>query len=355
MNNQPIDIVFSFDTTGSMYPALAEVRRRVSATAKALFESIPNLRIGIIAHGDYCDAGSTYVTKHLDLTDFPNAVAHFINNVERTGGGDAPECYELVLQEARTRQNWRPGSKRVLVMIGDDVPHAPAHNPGRIDWRQELEKLADEGVLVHGVQALSSHRSHARVFYSDLARLSGGFYLQLDQFGEATELLMAVAYQQQGGEALRAYEESLVSDGKMTRSLASIFDTLSRRDPRTGRFKKPEHKAVSPDRFQQVYVDRDQPIKELVESIGAEFKKGRGFYEFTKPEKIQDYKEIIIRDRATGDMYSGGEANEILGLTSLGGGRVSPSFDSKKYAVFVQSTSNNRKLIGGTIFLYEAS
>ena len=33
------------------------------------------LIIGIIAHGDYCDAGSTYVTKALDLTDAQVAAA----------------------------------------------------------------------------------------------------------------------------------------------------------------------------------------------------------------------------------------------------------------------------------------
>lgn len=355
---QAIDLVFSFDTTGSMYPALAEVRRKVSETTKALFKSIPNLRIGIIAHGDYCDARTSYVTKHLDLTDDAAAVDYFIKNVERTGGGDAPECYELVLQEARTRQHWRAGSKRVLVVIGDDVPHPPAHNPGKIDWRDELKKLSSDGILVHGVQALGGYRTHATAFYAALASASGGFHLQLSQFGEATELLMAVAYQQQGAEFLQAYEEEIVKSGKMTRSLSSIFDTLSRRDPKTGRYRsvKADARAVSPDRFQQVFVEEDQPIKDLVASIGAEFKVGRGFYEFTKKEKIQDYKEIIIVDNTSGDMFSGGAAREILGLTTGSPtSKVAPSFDGAKYSVFVQSTSANRKLIGGTRFLYEAS
>lgn len=353
---QPIDIVISFDTTGSMYPALSEVRRKVTETARRLFKEIPNLRLGVIAHGDYCDA-RIYVTKHLDLTTDSEAVINFVNNVERTGGGDAPECYELVLQEARTRQHWRAGSKRVLVMIGDDVPHAPAYNPGRIDWRDELKKLSAEGVLVHGVQALGGYRSHATAFYSALAEASGGFHLQLSQFGEATELLMAVAYQQQGGDALKAYEEEVVKSGRMTRSLSDIFDKLQRRDPKTGRFKKVEldSRAVPADRFQKVLVTEDMPIKDLVSSIGAEFKVGRGFYEFTKKEKIQDYKEIIIVDNISGDMFSGGAAREILGLTTeTKTSKVTPSFDSAKYSVFVQSTSANRKLIGGTRFLYEA-
>ena len=62
-----IDIVFSFDTTGSMYPCLTQVRRKVKETVKFLFEEVPNIRIGIITHGDYCD-GDDVITM-LDLTD----------------------------------------------------------------------------------------------------------------------------------------------------------------------------------------------------------------------------------------------------------------------------------------------
>lgn len=55
-------IVFTFDTTGSMYPCLTQTRRSITETVKRLFRELPDLEIGIIAHGDYCDAGSPYVT-----------------------------------------------------------------------------------------------------------------------------------------------------------------------------------------------------------------------------------------------------------------------------------------------------
>ena len=65
MSSNPVEVVFSFDTTGSMYPCLTQVRRHVKSTVTRLGEEIPGIRIGIIAHGDYCDKGGTYVTKHL--------------------------------------------------------------------------------------------------------------------------------------------------------------------------------------------------------------------------------------------------------------------------------------------------
>ena len=117
----PIDVVISFDTTGSMYPVLTQVRRKVKAAVERLMNELPGIHIGIIAHGDYCDAGSTYVTQHLDLTQEASSITDFVEHTAATGGGDAPECYELVLHEAQELA-WRPDATRVFVMIGDDVP-----------------------------------------------------------------------------------------------------------------------------------------------------------------------------------------------------------------------------------------
>jgi hypothetical protein len=350
-----IEMVFSFDTTGSMYPCLAEVRRRVDETVARLFREVPNLRVGIIAHGDYCDS-RIYVTKHLQLTNDPNAVSYFVKNVEATYGGDAPECYELVLREARTHMDWITGSKRLLVMIGDEVPHPLAHTPDKIDWRTETNANRDAGIVIHGVQALNNR--HAEDFYRTIANTTGGVHLRLAQFSEATEMLVAMAYDQVSEEKIVAYESEIVAERKMTRSLSAIFDKLLKRDPNTGVYAAVDARATDPARFQRIHVEKDQPIKELVQSNGLVFKIGRGFYEFTKRETIQASKEVIILDRESGDMFEGEAAREVLGLPHGSRINLNPrdaGFDTNKYTVFVQSTSANRKLIGGTTFLYEAS
>ena len=65
--------------------------------------------------------------------------------VERTGGGDLPEAYELVLRQAQTELSWTQGSHRSLVMIGDASPHEKGYNgqPYPIDWREEAKHLND--------------------------------------------------------------------------------------------------------------------------------------------------------------------------------------------------------------------
>ena len=91
------EIVFSFDTTGSMQPCIADVRRKLEATCESMFGNIKELRVGFIAHGDYCDGDNCINT--LDLTTDLEKIFDFIRNTTNTGGGDAPECYELALNK----------------------------------------------------------------------------------------------------------------------------------------------------------------------------------------------------------------------------------------------------------------
>jgi len=348
MTSNNIEIVFSFDTTGSMYPCLTQVRRKIKNTVTRLIDEIPLIKIGIIAHGDYCDAGSTYVTKIFNISGDVDAICDFVQNVEPTGGGDAPECYELVLHESQSL-SWSKSATKSLVLIGDDIPHPRAHNPKKLNWRKELDKLAEAEITVYGVQALN--RPHATPFYQELAEKSGGFHINLDQFSYISDLFLAVCYQQSSNDQLQAYEQEVIDQGRMSRGLNKIFNTMMNREA-TSYYESADLRAVSPGRFQILEVEQDISIKAFVLENGLSFKVGRGFYEFTKTETIQAQKEIILMDRATGDLFEGGAAREMLGLPMDATIRIKPS-NLEKYVVFVQSTSANRKLIGKTRFLYE--
>ncbi|MFO0656686.1 MAG: vWA domain-containing protein [Polyangia bacterium] len=260
MADYAIEVVFSFDTTGSMYPCLTQVRRKIKETVTRLMKDVPNMRIGIIAHGDYCDKGSTYVTKRFDLSDNTNAICSFVQNVEATGGGDLPECYELVLHEAQSL-SWLPHTRKCLVLIGDDVPHGPADNPQKLNWRTEIDKLAGMKIPVYGVQCLG--RKHATKFYEELAHKSGGFHVSLDQFSFITDLVMAVCYQQSSPEQLQSYEQEVIKEGRMNRGLNKMFDQMMKRKP-SATFTPADLRAVPPGRFQILDVDRDCSIRDFV-------------------------------------------------------------------------------------------
>ena len=348
MTMKNIEIVFSFDTTGSMYPCLTQVRRKIKQTVNRLLNEIPGIRIGIIAHGDYCDAKETYVTKIFDLSTDVDGICDFVQNVEPTYGGDAPECYELVLHQSRSL-SWSQDSHKTLVMIGDDIPHAPARNPQKLNWRNELKALINQEIAVYGVQALN--RRHADLFYQELAEKSGGYHLSLDQFAHITDYFLAICYQQSSDNQLQSYEEEIANQGRMNRSLYKMFNTMLNRDG--GDFYGESNlNAVSPSRFQMLNVDENASLKKFVQENGLTFKRGRGFYEFTKTETIQANKEILLMDKKTGDLFAGECVRGMLGIPENTKVRIKPT-DLEQYSVFVQSNSYNRKLMANTRFLYE--
>lgn len=351
--SEAIEVVFSFDTTGSMYPCLTQVRRTVETTIKRLFKEIPNIRVGITAHGDYCDT-DIYVTKHHPLSTDISSLVNFVNNVSPTYGGDTPECYELVLHEARGF-NWTHGKSKVLVMIGDDIPHSPTErqNTQKLDWRNEIANLTEMGVAVYGVQALG--RRHATMFYQEIAQKTGGFHLALDQFSYIVDMLLAIAFKQVGNEQLQTFEQEVMKQGRMNRSMDNMFATLSGRKQAEKFTASANLVSVHPSRFQVLHVDGEQEIKRFVEEQGLTFKPGRGFYALVKSEKVQGTKEVILQDRETGDFYTGTKVREMLGLPLHDEDvRLRPGH-LDKYNVFVQSTSHNRKLKPRTKFLYEVN
>lgn len=54
---------------------------------------------------------------------------------------------------------------------------------------------------------------------------------------------------------------------------------------------------VNPSRFQVLDVDERCDIRSFVQKNSLIFKPGQGFYEFTKPEKISDKKEVVLVDK----------------------------------------------------------
>lgn len=101
---------------------------------------------------------------------------------------------------------------------------------------------------------------------------------------------------------------------------------------------------------------RDVAIRDFIEGLGLTYVKGTLHYELVKPEpKVQDYKQLIIRDQNDGKFYGGNAARQLLGLPTFGTCRLRPG-DTAHYDVFVQSTSFTRKLPANTrVVIWDSS
>lgn len=187
-------IVIAFDTTASMSAAIENVRANVKTMVESLFEEIPGLKIGIVAHGDYCDHDRCY--QQLDLTDNQADIFNFIEQSGATSGGDADECYELVLQKAK-ELSWPEGGG-TFVMIGDAAPHDKLWydnaNMEFIDWEEELKQLKTMGVEVFAVQCLKSDfYPKNNEFWENIGQISETPLLIMESFSDSSATLGAIA------------------------------------------------------------------------------------------------------------------------------------------------------------------
>lgn len=377
---QKVDIAISFDTTGSMYPCITEVRRKVSDMVNELFNKLgARLRISIIAHGDYCDKNKPYTIKFLDFSMNPREISNFINSVQNTYGGDSDECYELVLHTAQ-RLKWRHEADvaKALIVIGDANPHDVHYplNVDRLNWKSEAATLAYEDVKIYACHAMADIRRSSTAFYKTIAEIGKGVYITLAQFASLPHLLMGIMYKEAGDSMFEEYVQRVESANSMTRDLHMSFTNMGSKTIKpiveaSRTYRAPVSRGlksvdcdvltpVSPSRFQVFKVDKKQSIRDFVNEQHVMFQPGRGFYELSKSVKVQQHKEIILVDKRTKDIFTGPQVREMLGLLpqvtrgiSSATERLSSHSTLSNYDVFIQSTSYNRELLPNTLFMYE--
>lgn len=175
----PVDVLFLFDTTGSMGGALSEAKSQVSGSIAKIRADYADSRFGVAAVADYAPDVPWALTS--PLTADVAAVQSAIDPLSASGGGDSPEAYTRALYEAAedSAVGWRAEAKRLVVLVNDDVPHDNDLNegvpteivsfgspwntgvdPGRdgvsgtsddLDWQGTLQHLKESGIVFASV------------------------------------------------------------------------------------------------------------------------------------------------------------------------------------------------------------
>ncbi|KAH9505102.1 hypothetical protein Btru_059531 [Bulinus truncatus] len=144
-------------------------------------------------------------------------------NVPETGGGDSPECYELVLKRAQLL-DWSEDSAKALVLIGDNHPHPPSYTDQQLKWHEDIDTLSSMGIKVYGVQAGRDEES--KNFYMEISGVSGGCYLKLDHIDVITDMFLAVCYQETDQVLLANFELELAAQGDVTQRSQAMISQL---------------------------------------------------------------------------------------------------------------------------------
>lgn len=155
----------------------------------------------------------------------------------------------------------------------------------------------------------------------------------------------------EAGEIIRAATDSYMtgrSEGmrKSTTLFSTSAGTVNKQAVKAAKLK-----ALPTAKYELLTVDAADPIREWVLAKGHSFIIGTCYYQLTKRETIQPQKNIALREKSSGKIFTGDPTavRDMLGLPD-NEVRVSPDFNPL-FDVFVQSTSVNRKLVPNTQLL----
>lgn len=141
------DIVFAFDLTGSMSGEINVMKTEASNIMTTLDTLVSDAQYGVMSFMDYPHAYSSYgysatygdpfsgdYAYNLDLAitgDRP-LVTSTINSLTLGWGADEPQDYTRIMYESYSDAavGWRTGAKRILIILGDALPHDDDLNIG---------------------------------------------------------------------------------------------------------------------------------------------------------------------------------------------------------------------------------
>ncbi len=192
-----LDLVITFDSTGSMTGEINQVKRQIHRIGRTLNELIPQTRISICT---YRDVGDDYVVKGLPLTRNLDQVQQFLNDITAGGGGDEPEAVEQGLRWSIRENQFSATARKVILLFGDAPPHESSLNDilkTTADFRQR------QGGVISTVTCRSSDRLDA---FEQIALYGGGeAFLTQDEREIVSQLMILVFGSQHQEKVLEAF------------------------------------------------------------------------------------------------------------------------------------------------------
>lgn len=154
---RPVDVLFLFDTTGSMKNVIEDVRANAREIMSDIRAMNAEAAFALAGFHDYDDSGPVW-QLYQDVTTDIAGVRRGLAAIRLFNGGDWPEAYSRALDETR-HIGWRDGAQRFVILFGD----APAHDPsfygadlGADPGRDRTPGTADDLRLENVVQELAA-------------------------------------------------------------------------------------------------------------------------------------------------------------------------------------------------------
>ncbi len=229
-----LDLVFVFDSTGSMSGVINETKTRIRNLVRVLDCLIPTekIRIGVVTYRDsrkYDLDNWQYTVKARRLTNDLESVYTFLRRTEAYGGGDIPEAVYDGLRTAIGANNWRARAVRVIVVFGDAPPRPED------DGLERTYKLVADWHRRGGIISAIDTSGEGKLMpeFAEIARRGGGVSLFLENERGIAEGLFVSIFPPEARRRARMEWERLNSDDDADEGI--IIDGKPDRPDRTPR------------------------------------------------------------------------------------------------------------------------
>ena len=193
-----LDIVLTFDSTGSMAGEIGVVKRQIGRIGATLLKLIPNARISICT---YRDEGDAYVVIGMPLSSDIQEVQAYLDKIGADGGGDEPEAVQEGLRWSMAYNNFRPKARKVILLFGDAPPHSH-------QLQSCLRLASDFNQGKKGIVSTVTCRHPQRLKeFVEIAYAGGGeAFLTTDERQIMTQLIVLVFGSQHRAKVLEAFQ-----------------------------------------------------------------------------------------------------------------------------------------------------
>ena len=149
-----------------------------------------------------------------------------------------------------------------------------------------------------------------------------------------------------GSKIREATDNYMVARTKGIRGTQSLFTKIDT-SALASRTVSDKLDAIPADKYLLADVNNDIDITTFATRQVGRYVKGNVYYQLTKTEEVQPQKQVAVQNKISGNIYTGAQARNLLGLPTVKT-KVKPDSGSSRFNIFIQSTSVNRKLVKGT-------
>ncbi|HLW70649.1 MAG TPA: vWA domain-containing protein [Candidatus Binataceae bacterium] len=223
------EVTLVIDGTGSMLRVMADAKDKMRQLVLSIHRLVPAARIGIVVYG-----GRGEPIEVQPLTVSPDKLIGFLESIKAHNGGEWQEDLLGAVRTSIDRMGWKPGTRKVIVLVGDTPPFNEDYEPvleeirrfraengafNTVDvTREEHERFIIEWYAAQGIKPppgaienMPSFYAQTQAAYQAMAAAGGGVWKSLTKDEHINQQVLILAFGEQWQTEVSAFGRNLTS------------------------------------------------------------------------------------------------------------------------------------------------